>query len=98
MYKIGDIIATKTFNGDMHLNIIMDIYNVKDKDLGENVLYCQGLYDEKLKPLDSDYRFSIIIPEQEDSILSKEEYFEFMQSKINEQQDRLNSIKETYDN
>lgn len=95
MYKIGDIISTKTFNGDYHLNIVTDIYNVKHKDLGESILYCEGLYDGKGNQL-LDYRFSIILPEDESSILPKEEYFKAIQDNINEQQEKLNSIKEKY--
>ena len=97
MYKIGDIFATKTYGGQYYLN---QITYINEFESGGYALYCDRLYNDNLLDLGrfNNTGFSIILPEQEDGILPKEEFFNHIQKQIDEKQDRLNSIKETYDN
>ena len=92
MYKVGDIIAFTDFEDDF-LCEINEVYKLDfDKEhqtvIGLNVIY------KNTQPVD--LKHTIYLPKDDHVIRTKEEYFEIIQNKIDEQQNILKSIKEKY--
>lgn len=92
MFKVGDIIGYTDFT-DTFLCKITDVQKLDwaedvDKYLTVEIIY-KNLSSTSLK-------HTILLPRDEHQILTKEEYFEEMQSEINKKQNILNELKEKY--
>ena len=95
-YKIGDIIGLRNMDG-LDLLEIVDIYYPKDKDLSDVCLSTKMLLNCNLEKPWANITGSIILPQQEYEIRTKEEYFEEIQSEIDKKQNILNQLKDKYD-
>ena len=90
-YKVGDIIGYSTMDGTS-LHLITDI-----DEFDTNVCLTTKLLMKPylIKPT-SNLEGSILLPQQEYYIRTKEEYFEEMQHEIDKKQNILNKLKEQY--
>lgn len=92
MFKVGDIIGYTDFT-DTFLCKITDVQKLDwaedvDKYLTVEIIY-KNLSSISLK-------HTILLPRDDHQLLTKEEYFEEMQSEINKKQNILNELKEKY--
>lgn len=92
MYKVGDIIAYTDFEDDF-LCEITDVHKLDFDKEHQTFLSLKVLY-KNTQPVDITH--GLYLPKDSYAIRTKEEYFEITQNKIDEQQEKLNSIKEKY--
>ena len=93
MYKIGDIIGYTDFT-DTCLCKITDVQKLDWAEDVNSYLSVEMIYINLNR---TSRTYTIMLPRDKHQVLTKEEYFEEMQNEINEQQEKLNSIKEKYD-
>ena len=94
MYKVGEIIAYTDFEDDF-LCRITDVYKLDFDEEHQTFINLRVLY-KNTQPVDTTH--GLYLPKDDHVIRTKEEYFEIIQNKINEQQNILNELKERYDN
>ena len=92
MYKVGDVIGLNTIEG-VDLLEITDIYTMMSKEI---CLSFRLLMNDKLEPPVSNVTGCIVLPQQENEIITKEQYFQIVQEEINLKQGILNGLKEQY--
>ena len=94
MYRVGNIIAYTDFEDDF-LCEITDVHKLDFDEEHQTFISLKVLY-KNTQPVDITH--GLYLPKDDHAIRTKEEYFEIIQNKINEQQNILNELKEKYDN
>ena len=92
MFKVGDIIAFTDFEDDF-LCEITDVHKLDFDEEHQTFISLKVLY-KNTQPVDITH--GLYLPKDDHVIRTKEEYFEIIQNKIDEQQNILNKLKEKY--
>ena len=92
MFKVGDIIAYTDFEDDF-LCEITDVHKLNFDEEHRTFISLKVLY-KNTQPVDITH--GLYLPKDNNVIRTKEEYFEIIQNKIDEQQEKLNTLKEKY--
>ena len=92
-YNKGDIIGYTDYDHTCLCKVIGSLRIDFSKEAQES-LQIEIIYTDFYKVCSN---HSILLPEEENQIITKEEYFAEMQKYIDEKQDILNKIKEQYE-
>ena len=91
-YKIGDLICQNSIDG-IFLCRIITIQNSNDSFYKMNLIV-KRLYDISLEKPFVDIIDFIFIPQQQNEILTKNDFIEIVQKNFQEKQNNLNKLKE----